>query len=465
MEILWSALYMLASLLGFAIFIVVLVKLFKTEGVLKGILGIISCGIYPFIWGWVKSKELRLTKLMVIWTVTIVASFLIPLTLLSGGLLSLVGSLQSAGDAIRTPTRRSQEVSQKPVPKAVSKPVPPSKPITVGQSDPEKLTGDDLEIKELNDFIKKNSANADAFYNRALLYEQKGNPTMAEKDYSKAIELNSEHTEAYYNRGLVFAKAKKYELAVRDFDAFLSLNPRSFEAYCNRGNVNYQLGKKDLALKDYTSALKIKPNDADLYYNRAVVYQAVGQISKAQSDFKKAAALGHAKAKSYLLDQGKKPAEAASVLERPSVLWKSDLKNVEIPSTVVSGTIHGEEFVSKSAELANGILTIRDGADFFPNHAVMVFLFLKEGESPEGKSYDISRTSDFGSPHIHMKWKPENSKVPKTKVFMKDYAMRLDFGSTKNGTLPGKIYLCLPDEMKSFAAGSFNALIKDTSAG
>jgi hypothetical protein len=43
---------------------------------------------------------------------------------------------------------------------------------------------------------------------------------------------------------------------------------------------------------------------------------------------------------------------------------------------------------------------------------------------------------------------------------MKGYSMRLDFGKTQGGRLPGKIYMCLPDGMKSYLAGSFNALAK-----
>ncbi|MBW2169176.1 MAG: hypothetical protein JRG69_07945, partial [Deltaproteobacteria bacterium] len=93
------------------------------------------------------------------------------------------------------------------------------------------------------------------------------------------------------------------------------------------------------------------------------------------------------------------------------------------------------------------------------DHAVTIFLFLK-GESPEGKSYNIARTSSFGSPHIHMKWRPKNSKTPKSRVFMKGYSMRLEFGKTQDGKLPGKIYLCMPDEMKSYLAGSFTAIAK-----
>jgi len=133
---------------------------------------------------------------------------------------------------------------------------------------------------------------------------------------------------------------------------------------------------------------------------------------------------------------------------------------VKIPAAPARGTIHGEAFVSKSVKLENGILTIRDGDEFFPDHAVLVFLFLKKDETPEGKSFNINRKSSFGSPHIHMKWKIENSKVPKTEIFTKNYSMRLNLGTIEDGKLPGKIYLCLPDEMKSVVAGSFTAVVK-----
>ncbi|MBN1349731.1 hypothetical protein JXJ21_10000 [candidate division KSB1 bacterium] len=54
--------------LGFlACWIMVLIPLFK-ENVGLGILGII-CGLFAFIWGWIKAKEKGLTKVMIIWTI------------------------------------------------------------------------------------------------------------------------------------------------------------------------------------------------------------------------------------------------------------------------------------------------------------------------------------------------------------------------------------------------------------
>ncbi len=460
MEIIWSALFGLLAFVGLIMFIVVVIKLFKTEGAIKGILGII-CGIYPFIWGWVKHKELKITRVMVLWTLCIVIPPVIGSMFLPSTLLTMVGSLQSISNVVKTSPTITREIPQKPGPEAISKPVKrPTDQLPGKKQPPKKSSGFDPEIKKLDDFIKQNSRNADAFYNRALLHEAKGNLQMAENDYDKAIGINKKYGDAYYNRGLLFIKMKKYKRAVKDFNAVIRLNPRAFDAYCNRGNVNYQLGKKDLAVEDYNAALKIMPKDADLFYNRAVVYQAKGVSSKANRDFKKAAALGHQKAKEYLLGQGKKVAGTPARARTASVAWKRDLKKVKIPGTLPRGMIHGENFVSKSSEFSNGILTIRDGEDFFPDHAVMIFLFLKKNEKPEGKSYNISRTSGFGSPHIHLKWKPENSKVPKTKIFTKDYSMRLNLGIIKNGKLPGKIYLCLPDDMKSVIAGSFKAIVK-----
>ncbi len=49
-------------------FVLVLIKLFKKEGVGLGILGII-CALYTFIWGWINHKKQKITNVMLIWTI------------------------------------------------------------------------------------------------------------------------------------------------------------------------------------------------------------------------------------------------------------------------------------------------------------------------------------------------------------------------------------------------------------
>ena len=58
----------IAGLGSLICFIVVLIKQFQEGGVLHGIIGLITCGIWTFIWGWINSGRLNLRNLMLIWT-------------------------------------------------------------------------------------------------------------------------------------------------------------------------------------------------------------------------------------------------------------------------------------------------------------------------------------------------------------------------------------------------------------
>ncbi len=79
----------IAGAVSFIVGIVVLIKLFQKEGVLKGILGLI-CMLYTYIWGWMHAKEQNLTTMMWVWTAVIIISVII--------------SAVTAGSAVATPT-------------------------------------------------------------------------------------------------------------------------------------------------------------------------------------------------------------------------------------------------------------------------------------------------------------------------------------------------------------------------
>ena len=71
-----------AGLASLACWIIVLVKMFKTqESPLMGIIGIF-CGLWAFIWGWMNAGKLALGKVMMIWTLSFV------LTLVGYGLFA-----------------------------------------------------------------------------------------------------------------------------------------------------------------------------------------------------------------------------------------------------------------------------------------------------------------------------------------------------------------------------------------
>lgn len=71
-----TILYGIAGVFGLIatiLYIVLLVKLFQHGGVGLGILGFF-CSPFTYIWGWVKSTEFRLKKIMVWLTLTLLVS-------------------------------------------------------------------------------------------------------------------------------------------------------------------------------------------------------------------------------------------------------------------------------------------------------------------------------------------------------------------------------------------------------
>lgn len=66
--------------------VVVLIKLFQTEGVMKGILGFI-CMLYTFIWGWqnIGKEELKLKTWMYLWSGAVVLGVILNIVSASAG--------------------------------------------------------------------------------------------------------------------------------------------------------------------------------------------------------------------------------------------------------------------------------------------------------------------------------------------------------------------------------------------
>jgi hypothetical protein len=62
----------LVALVGLIICqIFVAIKIFQSDGALKGILALI-CGLFGFIWGWMNSSKMGIKNIMIIWTVLII---------------------------------------------------------------------------------------------------------------------------------------------------------------------------------------------------------------------------------------------------------------------------------------------------------------------------------------------------------------------------------------------------------
>jgi len=151
----------------------------------------------------------------------------------------------------------------------------------------------------------------------------------------------------------------------------------------------------------------------------------------------------------------KKPDAAAHVaVNKP----KSELP--AIPATPAKGQIHGLPFVVESSTIENGVLTLRLGKDVTADLEARVVLPGMPWEAPAGKSFKVPGAPGAAGPQIVLAWKEPGQAAPAEQTFTDKYTLALEFGQEKNGKLPGKIYLSLPDDVKSNVAGTFDADIK-----
>lgn len=140
------------------------------------------------------------------------------------------------------------------------------------------------------------------------------------------------------------------------------------------------------------------------------------------------------------------------------VQWKKDVSKTEVPEVPAQGMINGRKLVVEKATISSaGILTLRQGKEFFADLEFMIFTFVHDEEKLPGTTFNLAPSKEFG-PHIYVKHMAEGDRIPKSEVFMNDYTLKLELGEETEKGIPGKIYLCVPDDKKSFVAGTFTAV-------
>jgi hypothetical protein len=138
--------------------------------------------------------------------------------------------------------------------------------------------------------------------------------------------------------------------------------------------------------------------------------------------------------------------------------WSMELDRLPYPDRPAAGQVHGQNFVPDQVKLENGVLTFQQGRDFFSDRQITVFLF-REAEAPaKGMKLEIRPDAEpVGlTPHVHLGWREGGAGPPQSEVFTGKYALKLEIGILSGSKLPGKIYLCLPDQHHSFLSGTFS---------
>lgn len=253
------------NILCLVFFFIVLAKLFKSEGALKGILGFF-CSIYTFIWGWMKHKQLGMTKIMATWSIlTVVGMVMVPVMGVSSALMipQYLQEMTGSGDIKFSNLQSSKKtpkfkLAQKKKNMKSTRKLPQQnvdwsrKALALWQGG--RYKDPNQAVNYWNRAISSKQGTAIVYSNRGLAYHDLKQYQKAVKDYSKAIKMDSGYAEAYNNRGNSYYELNEYRLALNDFNQSLKLKPKYAKALLNRGLVFYQMDKNAQACKDFQSS-------------------------------------------------------------------------------------------------------------------------------------------------------------------------------------------------------------------
>jgi len=146
--------------------------------------------------------------------------------------------------------------------------------------------------------------------------------------------------------------------------------------------------------------------------------------------------------------------------EAPAAEKLEDISAQPIPDKPAAGKVRGKEFKIEMAKFEDGSLVLRQGEGFATHLEEFEITFRGENAGNyAGKTFTVKpdqKDTGFG---IQLAYSKEPGSIS-TSTTNRGFAMRLEFGTAKNGKIPGKIHLRLPDEAGSFVVGSFEAEVK-----
>jgi len=135
--------------------------------------------------------------------------------------------------------------------------------------------------------------------------------------------------------------------------------------------------------------------------------------------------------------------------------WRLNVNAVGTPEIPAGGKVHGKFFTGQKMVLNADGLTIRT-ANYPPEAGIAVYLRPNPIESLFGKSIAFGADTPEAPP-VFLRWKDAQGQAAQQAET--GYALRIEFEQPAGNYISGKIYLCAPDEMKSYVVGRFNAEI------
>lgn len=134
-------------------------------------------------------------------------------------------------------------------------------------------------------------------------------------------------------------------------------------------------------------------------------------------------------------------------------------------SGAITGTVLGHPFAADQAIFKDGVLTLRQGDEFFPDLAVLLF---SPVETPAAGQVLQLNDSTPGHVSIQLKHKPAGQNLPNTEIIQSGYQVALSFGEPQTLGVPLTVSLTVTGPHSAQVAGTMFATsgdLKMTPAG
>jgi hypothetical protein len=138
--------------------------------------------------------------------------------------------------------------------------------------------------------------------------------------------------------------------------------------------------------------------------------------------------------------------------------WTLDLTNAPMLDSKVTGRILGVKFNCEKVTFEGGILSFFQNAGLPSERRVTISLFARRPERLADKSFEVPHDRTGPRPKVLLEVR-HVGEAPTTRTIEQNYALRMEFEEIIEARLPGRIYLAIPDEEKSYINGEFDAQI------
>lgn len=194
--------------------------------------------------------------------------------------LSAVGACYKSGSgekAKTTPTATASPVAGKSVETANQ---------TVKSTPNSDLPPNDKAVTELEEAVKKDPKNSQAYFHLGKNYQALKNEDKAVAAYKKAIEIKPDFAEANYELGTIYVRKKDYETALPFMQKAAKVKYTSAEYLVALGDNYRALNRCNYAMPPYGNSLGFDDKNPAAYYGMGLCYIELKNKLAAQSQLR-----------------------------------------------------------------------------------------------------------------------------------------------------------------------------------